>query len=92
MIYVSRVKSTETCISCDHVVVAVLLLSLVSVANDDSKGATLTSAYSDGGKTITVGIVDRCEGCALWDLDLSPSAFQQVCPGVYIFGDCLPKH
>ncbi|KAH7345784.1 hypothetical protein B0J17DRAFT_624891 [Rhizoctonia solani] len=24
--------------------------------------------------------VDRCEGCALWDLDLSPSAFQQFAP------------
>lgn len=34
----------------------------------------------DAGKTITVGIVDRCEGCSTWDLDLSPSAFQQVCP------------
>ncbi|QRW09754.1 hypothetical protein RhiLY_08753 [Ceratobasidium sp. AG-Ba] len=32
------------------------------------------------GKTIRVGIVDRCEGCALWDLDLSPSAFQQLAP------------
>ncbi|QRW09755.1 hypothetical protein RhiLY_08754 [Ceratobasidium sp. AG-Ba] len=32
------------------------------------------------GKTIRVGIVDRCGGCALWDLDLSPSAFQQLAP------------
>ncbi|GAB1522425.1 hypothetical protein RhiTH_005542 [Rhizoctonia solani] len=40
----------------------------------------LTFLYQDGGKTIRVGIVDRCEGCALWDLDLSPSAFQQLAP------------
>ncbi|KAH7343954.1 hypothetical protein B0J17DRAFT_703715 [Rhizoctonia solani] len=32
------------------------------------------------GKTIRVGIVDRCGGCALWDVDLSPSAFQQFTP------------
>ncbi|CCO30031.1 hypothetical protein BN14_04055 [Rhizoctonia solani AG-1 IB] len=37
-----------------------------------------TADITYGGKTIRVGIVDRCEGCALWDLDLSPSAFQQV--------------
>ncbi|QRV89545.1 hypothetical protein RhiJN_17563 [Ceratobasidium sp. AG-Ba] len=30
------------------------------------------------GKTIRVGVVGRCESCALWDLDLSSSAFQQV--------------
>ncbi|CAE6485256.1 unnamed protein product [Rhizoctonia solani] len=42
--------------------------------------ADVTSLYKDGGKTIRVGIVDRCEGCALWDLDLSPSAFQQFAP------------
>jgi len=36
-----------------------------------------TASVTYGGKTITVGIVDRCEGCAYYDLDLSPSAFQQ---------------
>ncbi|KAB5594584.1 hypothetical protein CTheo_1906 [Ceratobasidium theobromae] len=39
-----------------------------------------TASITYGGKTITVGIVDRCEGCALWDVDLSPSAFQQFAP------------
>ncbi|KAF8606405.1 hypothetical protein BDV93DRAFT_344537 [Ceratobasidium sp. AG-I] len=39
-----------------------------------------TADITYGGKTIRVGIVDRCEGCALWDLDLSPSAFQQFAP------------
>ncbi|QRV95374.1 hypothetical protein RhiJN_23392 [Ceratobasidium sp. AG-Ba] len=28
------------------------------------------------GKTIRVGIVDRCASCALWDLALSPGAYQ----------------
>ncbi|CUA71128.1 hypothetical protein RSOLAG22IIIB_09342 [Rhizoctonia solani] len=39
-----------------------------------------TADITYGGKTIRVGIVDRCEGCALWDVDLSPSAFQQFAP------------
>ncbi|CUA70326.1 hypothetical protein RSOLAG22IIIB_00683 [Rhizoctonia solani] len=37
-------------------------------------GRTANITYS--GKTIRVGIVDRCEGCALWGVGLSPSAFQ----------------
>ncbi|KAG9119189.1 hypothetical protein FRC07_005933, partial [Ceratobasidium sp. 392] len=39
-----------------------------------------TADITYGGKTIRVGIVDRCEGCALWDVDLSPFAFQQFAP------------
>ncbi|PFH54546.1 hypothetical protein AMATHDRAFT_135159 [Amanita thiersii Skay4041] len=30
------------------------------------------------GKSVTVTITDRCEGCALTDLDFSPSAFNQL--------------
>ncbi|RPD64940.1 barwin-like endoglucanase [Lentinus tigrinus ALCF2SS1-6] len=30
------------------------------------------------GKSVTVQAVDRCTGCAIWDLDFSPSAFQQL--------------
>ncbi|KAG8741448.1 hypothetical protein FRC10_002852 [Ceratobasidium sp. 414] len=46
--------------------------------NNPACGRTADITY--GGKTIRVGIVDRCEGCALWDVDLSPSAFQQFAP------------
>ncbi|KAB5587609.1 putative effector protein [Ceratobasidium theobromae] len=46
--------------------------------NNPVCGRTATVTYA--GKTITVGIVDRCEGCSTWDLDLSPSAFQQFAP------------
>ncbi|KAG8735573.1 hypothetical protein FRC10_010395 [Ceratobasidium sp. 414] len=38
----------------------------------------LTVDITYGGKTIRVGIVDRCEGCSLWDADISPSAFKQA--------------
>ncbi|KIY71661.1 hypothetical protein CYLTODRAFT_390109 [Cylindrobasidium torrendii FP15055 ss-10] len=31
-----------------------------------------------GGKTVTVTATDRCTGCAFYDLDLSPSAFDQL--------------
>ena len=33
---------------------------------------------SDQGKSVTVAITDRCEACAEWDLDFSPSAFSQL--------------
>jgi hypothetical protein len=31
-----------------------------------------------GGKSVLVKVVDRCEGCAYYDLDFSPSAFDQL--------------
>lgn len=37
-----------------------------------------TDGTSDKGKSVTVAITDRCEGCALTDLDFSPSAFNQL--------------
>lgn len=36
------------------------------------------SHFVDGGKTVTVALTDRCTGCAEWDLDFSPSAFDQL--------------
>lgn len=30
------------------------------------------------GKSVTVTITDRCTGCAITDLDFSPSAFSQL--------------
>ncbi|QRV89251.1 rare lipoprotein A-like double-psi beta-barrel protein [Ceratobasidium sp. AG-Ba] len=38
-------------------------------------GKTATATWN--GKSITVGIVDRCYACGTEDIDLSPSAFQQ---------------
>ncbi|KAH7340665.1 RlpA-like double-psi beta-barrel-protein domain-containing protein-containing protein [Rhizoctonia solani] len=42
-----------------------------------SKACGKTANVSWNGKTIKVGIVDRCPGCGYNDIDLSPSAFQQ---------------
>jgi hypothetical protein len=42
-----------------------------------SKACGKTANVSWGGKTIKVGIVDRCYACGYNDIDLSPSAFQQ---------------
>ncbi|KAF9452700.1 hypothetical protein P691DRAFT_660372 [Macrolepiota fuliginosa MF-IS2] len=39
-------------------------------------GRKITASYK--GKSVTVAITDRCEGCALLDLDFSPSAFDQI--------------
>ena len=33
---------------------------------------------ADGTKSVTVTVVDRCEGCSENDLDFSPAAFQQL--------------
>ncbi|KAH7337164.1 hypothetical protein B0J17DRAFT_666538 [Rhizoctonia solani] len=43
--------------------------------HDQACGKTASVTYA--GKTITVGIVDRCYACGYDDIDLSPSAFQQ---------------
>ncbi|KAI0665505.1 RlpA-like double-psi beta-barrel-protein domain-containing protein-containing protein [Trametes maxima] len=39
----------------------------------------LTAKTADG-KSVTVTVVDRCAGCALGSIDLSPSAFLQLAP------------
>ena len=38
-------------------------------------GKTATATYN--GKSITIGIVDRCYACGYDDIDLAPAAFQQ---------------
>ncbi|RPA91241.1 hypothetical protein L873DRAFT_1714903, partial [Choiromyces venosus 120613-1] len=40
-------------------------------------GTTILCSYK-GGPEIPVVIVDRCTGCAQWDLDLSPAAYQAI--------------
>ncbi|KAH7341660.1 RlpA-like double-psi beta-barrel-protein domain-containing protein-containing protein [Rhizoctonia solani] len=42
-----------------------------------SQACGKTANVSWNGKTIKVGIVDRCYACGYNDIDLSPSAFQQ---------------
>jgi len=39
-------------------------------------GRKVTATYQ--GKSVTVAITDRCTGCAVTDLDFSPSAFNQL--------------
>ncbi|KAJ3568805.1 hypothetical protein NP233_g5484 [Leucocoprinus birnbaumii] len=39
-------------------------------------GRKVTAKYQ--GKSVTVAITDRCTGCAITDLDFSPSAFNQL--------------
>ncbi|KAK0198377.1 plant expansin [Armillaria mellea] len=39
-------------------------------------GKTIHIEY--GGKSTDVTVVDRCTGCAEWDLDLSPAAFDDL--------------
>lgn len=44
--------------------------------NNPFCGRKLTATYQ--GKSVTVTVTDRCEGCAEYDLDFSPSAFDQL--------------
>lgn len=43
------------------------------------KQVKITSA--DGKRTATAIVRDRCAGCAVWDLDLTPTLFNQVVAG-----------
>lgn len=38
----------------------------------------LTHRFSDQGKSTTVTVTDRCQGCAITDLDFSPTAFSDL--------------
>ena len=33
---------------------------------------------SAGGKTVTVAVEDKCTSCAMFDLDMSPAAFDKL--------------
>ncbi|EDR15021.1 expansin family protein [Laccaria bicolor S238N-H82] len=48
----------------------------VNPNNNPICGRTVTATYQ--GKSVTVAVTDRCEGCAITDLDFSPSAFNQL--------------
>jgi hypothetical protein len=46
--------------------------------------AEMVAMYADaapgGGKTATATVTDRCEGCALRDVDMTPTLFQKFSP------------
>ncbi|KDN40270.1 plant expansin [Tilletiaria anomala UBC 951] len=44
--------------------------------NNDLCGKMIDVSY--GGKTVRVKIVDRCEGCQEYDVDLTTTAFSQL--------------
>lgn len=46
--------------------------------NNPICGHKIKATYQ--GKSITVSVSDRCEGCAWGDLDFTPSSFQQLAP------------
>ncbi|KIK06919.1 hypothetical protein K443DRAFT_673811 [Laccaria amethystina LaAM-08-1] len=48
----------------------------VNPNNNPICGRSITARYQ--GKSVTVAVTDRCEGCAITDLDFSPSAFNQL--------------
>lgn len=44
--------------------------------NNPACGKMVKATYQ--GKSVTCKVVDRCEGCAKYDLDFTPSAFSQL--------------
>jgi len=44
--------------------------------NNPVCGRNITATYQ--GKSVTVEVTDRCEGCELTDLDFSPGAFDKI--------------
>jgi hypothetical protein len=58
---------------------AFLLISLFITDGNPNHSAACgkTATATWNGKSITLGIVDRCPGCGYDDIDLAPAAFQQ---------------
>ncbi|CAN8104393.1 unnamed protein product [Discula destructiva] len=51
-------------------------------SNDNSLcGKKIQVTSADGTKTAIVTIMDRCTGCAMWDLDVTPTVFNDVVAG-----------
>ncbi|KAF9481356.1 hypothetical protein BDN70DRAFT_803471 [Pholiota conissans] len=48
----------------------------VNPNNNPLCGRTVTATYQ--GKSVTVSLTDRCTGCAVTDLDFSPTAFNEL--------------
>ena len=48
--------------------------------NNPKCGTTINIENPNTGSTTTATIVDTCEGCAEYDIDVSPSVFEQVDP------------
>ncbi|PPR00493.1 hypothetical protein CVT24_005553, partial [Panaeolus cyanescens] len=56
----------------------------VNPNNNPMCGRTVTATFQ--GKSITVALTDRCTGCAVTDLDFSPSAFAALTDGNFGLG------
>lgn len=47
-------------------------------AADMHKGQCRVANLADEGKTVTATVTDRCEGCAMRDVDMTPTLFSQI--------------
>ncbi|CAG8603281.1 2565_t:CDS:1, partial [Cetraspora pellucida] len=43
-----------------------------------NKACGSTAVVHHGGRRVTVRIIDRCAGCQVGDIDLSPAAFNRI--------------
>lgn len=59
---------------------------MISTDGGESTLCGKTAAVTWHGKTVNVRVVDECPGCGHDDIDLSPSAFEQLGDkGAFIF-------
>jgi hypothetical protein len=56
----------------------------VNPNNNPMCGRTVTATFQ--GRSVTVALTDRCEGCAVTDLDFSPAAFAALTGGNFGLG------
>lgn len=55
-----------------------LVVALSKDLYDNFKGCGRKIVATRGSKSVTVSVVDRCEGCSYYSLDFSPAAFRQL--------------
>ncbi|ATZ58364.1 hypothetical protein BCIN_16g01700 [Botrytis cinerea B05.10] len=64
----------------DSELVVAMSAGLMGTQSNGNPNCGKKIKISHGGKSVTVKVVDKCMGCATYDLDLSPAAFKALAP------------
>lgn len=64
----------------DSELVVAMSASLMGTQSNGNPNCGKKIKINYGGKSVTVKVVDKCMGCAKYDLDLSPAAFKTLAP------------
>lgn len=66
--------------SVDSDLVVAMSAGLMGIQSNGNPNCGKKIKVNYGGKSVIVTVVDKCMGCATYDLDLSPAAFEQLAP------------